>query len=33
LSLDPSDYQPVIDIAARYGVIPKAFPASELLTS
>jgi NitT/TauT family transport system substrate-binding protein len=32
LSLDPSDYQPVIDIAARYGVIPKTFPASELLT-
>lgn len=33
LSLTPSDYQPVIDLAARYGVIPKAFPARELLTA
>jgi NitT/TauT family transport system substrate-binding protein len=24
-----SDYQPVIDVAARYGVLPKAFPAPE----
>jgi hypothetical protein len=24
-----SDYQPVIDVAARYGVLPKPFPASE----
>jgi hypothetical protein len=28
-----NDYQPVIDIAARYGVIPKAFPASEIITA
>jgi NitT/TauT family transport system substrate-binding protein len=32
-SLDESDYQPVIDIAARYGVIPKPFPASAMLTA
>jgi len=25
-----SDYQPVIDAAAKYGVLPKAFPAPEL---
>ena len=24
-----SDYQPVIDVAAKYGVLPKTFPASE----
>jgi NitT/TauT family transport system substrate-binding protein len=24
-----SDYQPVIDVAAKYGVLPKPFPASE----
>jgi NitT/TauT family transport system substrate-binding protein len=24
-----SDYQPVIDAAAKYGVLPKAFPATE----
>jgi NitT/TauT family transport system substrate-binding protein len=32
LALDPSDYQPVIDLAARYGVIPKRFPAADMLT-
>jgi NitT/TauT family transport system substrate-binding protein len=32
LTLTPSDYQPVIDLAVRYGVIPKAFPAREMLT-
>ena len=29
-ALDPRLVQPVIDVAARYGVIQKAFPASEL---
>ena len=24
-----SDYQPVIDVAAKYGVLPKPFPAPE----
>jgi NitT/TauT family transport system substrate-binding protein len=33
LTLDPNDYQPVIDIAARYGLIPKAFSAGEMLTA
>jgi NitT/TauT family transport system substrate-binding protein len=33
LTLTPSDYQPVIDLAARYGVIPKTFPAREMLTA
>ena len=33
LTLDASDYQPVIDLAARYGVIPKTFSASEMLTT
>jgi NitT/TauT family transport system substrate-binding protein len=33
LSLDAGDYQPVIDLAARYGVIAKAFPAAEILTA
>jgi NitT/TauT family transport system substrate-binding protein len=32
LTLTPTDYQPVIDLAVRYGVIPKAFPAREMLT-
>jgi NitT/TauT family transport system substrate-binding protein len=32
LTLDAADYQPVIDLAARYSLIPKAFPASEMLT-
>jgi hypothetical protein len=25
-----SDFQPVIDAAAKYGVLPKAYPAPEL---
>lgn len=29
---DPTLIQPVIDVAARYGYISRAFPASELLT-
>ena len=29
---DPALIQPVIDVAARYGYITRAFPASELLT-
>ena len=32
LSFDPSQIQPVIDLAARYAVIPKAFDARELLS-
>jgi NitT/TauT family transport system substrate-binding protein len=31
LALDAGDYQPVIDLAARYGLIPKTFPAREML--
>jgi NitT/TauT family transport system substrate-binding protein len=31
LHLDPKDLQPVIDAAAKYKVIPKAFPAAELM--
>jgi NitT/TauT family transport system substrate-binding protein len=30
-SLDPKDVQPLIDAAARYGVIPKAFPAEQMI--
>ncbi len=29
--LDPRMIQPLIDIAARYGLIPKAFPAREIM--
>jgi NitT/TauT family transport system substrate-binding protein len=29
-SLLASDFQPVIDAAAKYGVLPKAYPAAEL---
>jgi NitT/TauT family transport system substrate-binding protein len=29
--LDPALLQPVIDATAKYGVIPKAFPASEII--
>jgi NitT/TauT family transport system substrate-binding protein len=32
LTLDAADYQPVIDLAARYGAIPKPFAAREVLT-
>ena len=30
-SLDPAQVQPIIDAAAKYKLIPRAFPASELL--
>jgi NitT/TauT family transport system substrate-binding protein len=33
LALTASDYQPVIDLAARYGIISKSFPAAEMITS
>ena len=33
LTLEAAAYQPVIDLAARYGIIPKAFPAGEMLTA
>jgi NitT/TauT family transport system substrate-binding protein len=29
--LDPAMLQPVIDVSAKFGVIPKAFPASEII--
>ncbi len=32
VSLDAADYQPVIDLAARYAVIPKTYAAKDLLT-
>ncbi|MGA2394311.1 MAG: ABC transporter substrate-binding protein [Candidatus Lustribacter sp.] len=31
--IEPSDLQPVIDAAAKYNVIPKAFPAATLICS
>ena len=31
--LDPAMLQPVIDVSAQFGVIPKAFPASEIIAS
>jgi len=31
--LEPGLLQPVIDATAKYGVIPKAFPASEVIDS
>jgi NitT/TauT family transport system substrate-binding protein len=31
LTLDPALLQPVIDVSAQYGVIPKAFPATEII--
>jgi hypothetical protein len=33
LTLDPAMLQPVIDVSARYKVIPQAFPASEIIAS
>jgi len=30
--LDPSLMQPIISVAARYGIIPKAFPAGDMVT-
>ena len=31
--LDPAMLQPVIDVSARFGVIPKTFPATEVIAS
>jgi NitT/TauT family transport system substrate-binding protein len=31
-SLDPKLVQPLIDVCARYGLIPKGFPASEIIS-
>jgi NitT/TauT family transport system substrate-binding protein len=31
--LDPAMLQPVIDVSAQFGVIPKTFPATEVITS
>jgi NitT/TauT family transport system substrate-binding protein len=31
--LDPALLQPVIDVSAQFGVIPKAFPAAELIAT
>lgn len=33
LALDANDYQPVIEVAARYGVIAKRFPAAEMIST
>jgi NitT/TauT family transport system substrate-binding protein len=30
-AVDPADIQPMIDIAARYKLIPKAFPAEDII--
>jgi NitT/TauT family transport system substrate-binding protein len=30
--LDPAMLQPVIDVSAQFGVIPKTFPAAEIIT-
>ncbi len=32
-SLDPALLQPAIDAAAKYGIIPRSFPAREILWS
>jgi NitT/TauT family transport system substrate-binding protein len=32
-STNPADWQPLIDAAAKYGVIPRAFPAKEFIWS
>ena len=29
--ISPADLQPVIDVAAKYGTIPKAFPAQDII--
>jgi endonuclease V-like protein UPF0215 family len=29
--LDPSLMQPIISVAARYGIIPEAFPAGDMV--
>jgi len=31
VSLEPAMIQPVIDASAKYGVIEKAYPASDLI--
>jgi hypothetical protein len=31
IKLDPHDLQPLIDAAARYKLIERAFPAEELI--
>lgn len=33
LTLDPAMLQPVIDVSAQFGVIPKAFPATEIIAA
>jgi NitT/TauT family transport system substrate-binding protein len=33
LTLDTADFQPVIELAARYGTIPKSFPAKDVITA
>lgn len=33
VAITPGDLQPVIDIEAKYGVIPKAFPAAGMICS
>lgn len=30
-SVSPKDLQPTIDVAARYGLLPKSFPAAEII--
>jgi hypothetical protein len=32
-STNPKDWQPLIDAAAKYGVIPHAFPAKDFIWS
>ena len=31
--LDPAEMQPIIDAGARYGFLPKTFPAGDLFLS
>jgi hypothetical protein len=33
VTIAPADIQPVIDTAAKYHVIPKAFPANDIIWS
>jgi hypothetical protein len=33
LSFDPSQIQPVIDVAAKYKIIPKTFSARDMLST
>jgi NitT/TauT family transport system substrate-binding protein len=32
LTLDPKDFQPVIDLIVKYGTVPSGFPARDMLT-